>query len=62
MSNQCIICEERTDTNHLVLGSQWLEFCTPCGHKEKLTNQQTGETKTIIEVFNENRKSEERIG
>tara|TARA_R100001377_G_C3108264_1_gene81605 strand:- start:213 stop:401 length:189 start_codon:yes stop_codon:yes gene_type:complete len=62
MSNQCVICEEKTETNHLILGSQWLEFCLPCGHKEQLTNQQTGETKTLVEVFNENRKPTERIG
>jgi hypothetical protein len=38
-------------TNILVLGSDWLEFCEPCGNKETLTNGDTGEVKTIAEVF-----------
>jgi len=54
MSNYCVFCETKrpsTGTNTLVLGDEWLEFCRPCGHSEKLTNSQTGETKSIIEVW-----------
>jgi len=48
-------------TNTLVLGSDWLEFCEPCGNKETLTNGETGEVKTLAEVFDlvrEERKEE----
>ena len=48
-------------TNILVLGSDWLEFCEPCGNKETLTNGDTGEVKTLAEVFDlvrEERKEE----
>jgi len=38
-------------TNTLVLGGDWLEFCEPCGDKETLTNRETGEVKTVAEVF-----------
>jgi hypothetical protein len=38
-------------TNTLVLGSDWLEFCEPCGDKETLTNGETGEVKTLRYVF-----------
>lgn len=54
MSDYCVVCETRrpnTGTNTLVLGDVWLEFCRPCGHSEQLTNSETGETKSIIEVW-----------
>lgn len=55
MANHCDFCETRRPeggTSLLILhGNQWLEFCEPCGNTEKLTNPQTGETRTIKEVF-----------
>lgn len=54
MANHCIFCDTRRPkggTNMLVLGNDWLEFCGPCGDKEKLTNGETGEVKTIRQVF-----------
>ena len=54
MANHCGICDTRrpvTGTNHLVLGDDWIEFCRPCGEKEMLTNGETGEQKSILEVF-----------
>jgi hypothetical protein len=35
----------------LILGDDWIEFCRPCGETEKLTNSETGEEKSIVEVF-----------
>tara|TARA_X000000368_G_C22480121_1_gene471669 strand:+ start:130 stop:276 length:147 start_codon:yes stop_codon:yes gene_type:complete len=35
----------------LVLGDDWIEFCRTCGETEKLTNGETGEEKSIVEVF-----------
>ena len=54
MANHCSICDTRrpeTGTNMLVLGDQWIEFCRPCGEKEMLTNGETGEQKSVLEVF-----------
>mgnify|MGYP003117547627 FL=1 len=54
MANYCNICETRrpaSGTNMLVLGDDWIEFCRPCGETEKLTNGETGEQKSIVEVF-----------
>jgi len=51
MSNRCGFCEVKTDTNTLVLGDQWLEFCTPCGDTETLTHGDTGEVASIKAVF-----------
>jgi len=51
MSNKCGFCETKTETDMLVLGDQWLEFCSPCGEKETLTNRETGEVATIKAVF-----------
>jgi hypothetical protein len=54
MADHCCFCDTRRPaggTNHLVLGDQWFEFCGPCGDKETLTNQDTGETKTVRQVF-----------
>lgn len=55
MANHCTFCDKRrpaTGTNHLILGDAWLEFCRPCGNTVKLTNQETGEQKTPIEIWN----------
>ena len=54
MADHCIVCDVRRPkggTNILILGEDWLEFCEPCGKKEKLLNQDTGEEKTLWEVF-----------
>ena len=51
MSDRCGFCETKTDTNMLVLGDQWLEFCSPCGETETLTNAETGEVASIKAVF-----------
>jgi len=64
MADHCCFCDTRRPmggTNTLVLGSDWLEFCEPCGNKETLTNGDTGEVKTLAEVFDlvrEERKDE----
>ena len=64
MADHCCFCDTRRPmggTNTLVLGSDWLEFCEPCGNKETLTNGETGEVKTLAEVFDlvrEERKEE----
>tara|TARA_R100000306_G_C4293462_1_gene101342 strand:- start:365 stop:493 length:129 start_codon:yes stop_codon:yes gene_type:complete len=36
----------------MVLGSDWVEFCEPCGDRYTLTNGETGEEKTLAEIFN----------
>ena len=51
MSDQCGFCPTKIDTNMLVLGDQWIEFCAPCGESETLTNAHTGEVATIKAVF-----------
>jgi len=51
MSDKCGFCDHKTETNMLVLGDQWLEFCSPCGDTEVLTNAQTGEVASIKAVF-----------
>ena len=51
MSNRCTFCETETATDMLVLGSDWYEFCPPCGDWETLTNAETGEVATIRMVF-----------
>ena len=54
MANHCFFCDTRRPmggTNTLILGGDWLEFCEPCGDKETLTNRDTGEVKTVAEVF-----------
>ena len=51
MSDQCGFCPTKIDTNMLVLGDQWIEFCAPCGESETLTNAPTGEVATIKAVF-----------
>ena len=54
MADHCSFCDTRRPeggTNTLVLGDDWLEFCEPCGETETLTNGNTGEVKTLREVF-----------
>ena len=54
MADHCVFCDTRRPqggTNTLILGSDWLEFCGPCGDSETLTNGKTGEVKTIREVY-----------
>ena len=51
MSDRCGFCNTKTETDMLVLGNQWLEFCAPCGDTEVLTNSHTGEVATISAVF-----------
>lgn len=63
MADHCSFCDTRRPvggTNILVLNGDWLEFCKPCGDSEKLTNSQTGETKTIREVFDLTKTEEEK--
>jgi hypothetical protein len=35
----------------LVLGDNWLEFCEPCGAENTVTNQDTGETISVADLF-----------
>lgn len=54
MADHCSFCDTRRPeggTNMLILGTDWLEFCTTCGDTETLSNSETGETKTVREVF-----------
>ena len=51
MSNRCGFCDTKTETDMLVLGNQWLEFCSPCGETETLNNAETGEVASIKAVF-----------
>ena len=52
MANQCCYCNVRhIDTNMLVLGDNWIEFCEECGPLNTVTNRDTGETMTISAVF-----------
>lgn len=55
MSDFCGFCETRRPvggTNMLIVGQgNWLEFCAPCGEKEILTNEETGEQITVRALF-----------
>ena len=51
MSDRCGFCNTKTDTDMLVLGDQWLEFCSPCGDTETLNHAETGEVASIKAVF-----------
>tara|TARA_Y100000034_G_scaffold126483_1_gene177784 strand:- start:442 stop:801 length:360 start_codon:yes stop_codon:yes gene_type:complete len=54
MADHCVFCDYHRPprgTNMLVLGDQWLEFCSDCGERETLTNGETGETLCIADVF-----------
>ena len=57
MADHCSICDTRRPeggTNHLILnkGELWIEFCSDCGSTE-LTNADTGEVKTVQELFDQ---------
>jgi hypothetical protein len=53
----CSICND-TDpeggTKHLVLqgGVNWLEFCESCGEPTGIANLNTGENRSLINIFN----------
>ena len=48
MGNRCSFCEEKTDTDILILNdNDWLEFCPPCGEKQKVTNFQKDNNHSI---------------
>ena len=53
MPNRCTFCTIIKPTNHLILGTTWLEFCERCGEKETLQRQTDNgiEIKSIREVF-----------
>ena len=58
MSAYCVFCDThrpKTGTDILVLGvdakAEWLEFCEPCGEKEILKNEKTGEEVSVRELF-----------
>lgn len=56
MADYCCFCDTRRPeggTNHLILngGEVWLEFCQPCGDREWLENQLTGERTTVYNLF-----------
>lgn len=54
MADHCVFCDTRRPeggTNTLILGADWLEFCTSCGDIETLTNRESGLVLTIKEVF-----------
>ena len=61
MANHCGFCDTRRPeptedyphgTKMMILGDDWFEFCEPCGDSVKLTNNETGEEKTLAEIFN----------
>ena len=62
MPNRCTFCTIIKPTNHLILGTTWLEFCERCGEKETLQRQTDNgiEIKSIREVFD--MPKEERNG
>jgi hypothetical protein len=53
MADCCSYCELNKPTNHLVLngGKLWIEFCDDCGNERELTNEETGETVTVKQLF-----------
>ena len=61
MANHCGFCDTRRPpptedyphgTKIMVMGDDWVEFCEPCGDRYTLTNGETGEEKTLAEIFN----------
>ena len=52
-TSYCVKCGNITEDICLVLGDQWLDFCTPCAETETVTNSETGEIKTVIELVND---------
>lgn len=64
MADHCRFCDTRRPeggTNILILGKDWLEFCGPCGNSAELTNMETGEKKTLREVFDLNQENRESV-
>ena len=66
MPNRCTFCTIIRPTNHLILGTIWLEFCERCGEKETLQRQTDNgiEIKSIREVFDitaDERREREQI-
>ena len=55
MPIRCTFCTIITPTNHLILGTTWLEFCQRCGDKETLQRQTDDgiEIKAIREIFDD---------
>lgn len=55
MADHCGFCDTRRPTggtNMLIVNQgTWLEFCAPCGEKEVLTNDATGEEITVRALF-----------
>ena len=52
MANECSFCGQRhIETNMLVLGGDWLEFCQPCGERETVRNAETGEEIPVAALF-----------
>ena len=60
MANHCGFCDTRRPsptpdfphgTKIMVLGEQWFEFCEDCSTKHLLTNEKTGEEKSLAEVW-----------
>ncbi len=61
MANHCGFCDNRRPeptedyphgTKMMILGDDWFEFCENCGDSVSLTNSETGEEKTLAEIFN----------
>ena len=55
MADHCFFCDTRRPkggTNCLVIngGTQWLEFCQPCGERELIHNPDIG-TVTVAELW-----------
>ena len=66
MRNRCTFCTIIKQTNQLILGTTWLEFCDRCGEKETLQRQTDNgiEIKSIREVFDmaaDERRQREQI-
>jgi hypothetical protein len=66
MPNRCTFCTIIRPTNHLILGTTWLEFCERCGEKETLQRQTDNgiEIKSIREIFDittDERRQREQI-
>jgi len=64
MADHCTFCDVRRPeggTKMLVLngGSFWAEFCPSCGDSVELTNEETGETVTPLQLFNRCELSQE---
>ena len=59
MANHCGFCDTRRPpategyeygTRMMVLGSDWVEFCQPCGKEVEVTNSETNETFTLHDL------------